>query len=114
MKELSEKIYWSLSLPLFELEGMDSRKFLNGQTTADIFDAKEGILFKTCWLSPTGRLKSLLEFRCLDNKVQFVVLRGDSKEVFSSFDNVTEAQNYARAKIKKIFKNLPLCPHAPF
>ena len=48
MKELSEKIYWSLSLPLFELEGIDSRKFLNGQTTADIFAAQDGILFKTC------------------------------------------------------------------
>ncbi len=79
---------WDTSLPLFKLEGPDCRTFLNSQTTFDVLRIKEGTLFRTCWLSPTGRFKALLEGKVLGECIEFVVLLGDSQELIDGLRKV--------------------------
>ncbi len=83
-----EKFLWDLQLSKFSLTGEDSRKFLHGQTTADVVNAKEGVIFHTCWLSPVGTLKALLEVKVSNEIVSFVLLAGDEKEVLEGLQKV--------------------------
>ena len=79
---------WDTSLPLFKLEGADCRTFLNSQTTFDVLRIKEGTIFRTCWLSPVGRFKALLEGKMVGGCIEFVVLLGDSQELIDGLNKV--------------------------
>ncbi|KGG16651.1 MULTISPECIES: folate-binding protein YgfZ [unclassified Prochlorococcus] len=79
---------WDSSFPLFRLEGLDSRKFLHGQTTSDILGIKEGSLIRTCWLSPTGRLNALLEVKLINENLYFIVLGGNAHELINGLGRV--------------------------
>ncbi len=79
---------WNTSLPLFKLEGQGCKNFLNSQTTFDVLGIKEGNLFRTCWLSPIGRFKALLEAKVVGQYIYFVVLIGDSKELIDGLNKV--------------------------
>ena len=83
-----EKFLWDSQLSVFTLRGEDSRKFLHGQTTADIINAKEGSLFHSCWLNPVGNLKALLEIEISNETVSFILLAGDTKEVLDGLEKV--------------------------
>ena len=83
-----ENFLWDSQFPVFTLKGEDSRKFLHGQTTADIIKAKEGSLFHTCWLNPFGNLKALLEVNISNEIVSFILLAGDKREVLDGLDKV--------------------------
>ncbi|WP_269622348.1 folate-binding protein YgfZ [Prochlorococcus marinus] len=80
--------FWDLSLPLYKIEGKDSRKFLQGQTTADLLSIEEGTFVRSCWLSPTGRVKSLLEIQLINDCLCFVVLGGNEKDLINGFNHV--------------------------
>ena len=79
---------WDTSLPLFKLEGPDCKTFLNSQTTLDVLRIKEGAIFRTCWLSPVGRFKALLEGKMVGGCIEFVVLLGDSQELIDGLSKV--------------------------
>ncbi len=80
--------FWDTSLPLFKLEGAGCKTFLNSQTTFDVLRINEGTIFRTCWLSPVGRFKALLEVKILDECIEFVVLLGDSQELIDGLNKV--------------------------
>ena len=65
---LNQKKIWFEKFDCFSINGTDRKRFLNGITTGNIIDLKNKVL-KTCWLSPNGALKSLLEINCLENKL---------------------------------------------
>ena len=59
-KFLNEKKIWREKFDSFFLEGKDRENFLNGITTSNLINNSEELV-RTCWLSPTGILKGLLE-----------------------------------------------------
>ncbi len=85
---LMDNLCWNSFFPLFKLEGKDSKKFLHGQTTADILDAKESSLILACWLSPTGRLKAILEIKIIEGNPYFIVLLGNTNDLIDGFQKV--------------------------
>ena len=84
IKENTKQI-WLEEFDCFSIIGKDRKRFLNGITTGNIVDLNNKVL-KTCWLSPNGILKSLLEINCLENQLEVIVLEGNTsfiKEYFS-------------------------------
>ncbi len=80
--------FWNEPLKCFRLEGVDSKKFLHGQTSSDIHAVKEGHVIRTCWLSPTGRLKGIIEIKILDGQIYFVILEGNNDEIIDGLNKV--------------------------
>ena len=76
----NEKKIWFEKFDCFAILGKDSKRFLNGITTGNIVDLNNKVL-KTCWLSPNGVLKSLLEINCLENKLEVIVFVGNAIEI---------------------------------
>ena len=83
----SEKIYED-KYPLLRLVGEGSKKFLHGQTTADLLEAKIGEKFLSCWLSPDGNVKAILEIFYRENMFEIIVLCGDKSCLIDGFDKV--------------------------
>ncbi len=86
IKENKEQI-WLEKFDCFSITGKDSKRFLNGITTGNINDLNNKVL-KTCWLSPNGILKSLLEINCLENKLEVIVFVGNTSEVRKYFNKI--------------------------
>ena len=86
IKENKEQI-WLEKFDCFSITGKDSKRFLNGITTGNIVDLKNKVL-KTCWLSPNGILKSLLEINCLENKLEVIVFGGNTSEIRKYFNDI--------------------------
>ena len=86
IKENKEQI-WLEKFDYFSITGKDSKRFLNGITTGNILDLKNKVL-KTCWLSPNGILKSLLEINCLENKLEVIVFGGNTSEIRKYFNDI--------------------------
>ncbi len=83
----SSTFLWQKDLPFFRIEGVGSKDFLHGQTTGDIKRLSDGQILPTCWLDPSGKVRSLLEI-CLGNGgAGVVVLGGDGIDVFNGFSN---------------------------
>jgi len=86
IKENKEQI-WLEKFDCFSITGKDSKRFLNGITTGNIIDLNNKVL-KTCWLSPNGILKSLLEINCLENKLEVIVFVGNTSEIRKYFHDI--------------------------
>ena len=86
MKENKRQI-WLEKFDCFSIKGKDRKRFLNGITTSNIVNMENKVL-KTCWLSPNGILKSLLEINCLENQLQVIVLIGNTLEIRKYFENI--------------------------
>ena len=85
----SHPLFWKALLPRFRLHGRGSRDFLQGQTTAEIIHPeKNDEYLRTCWLSPTGRLKALLEVRFIGQDAEVTLLGGNSQNLLKGFDQV--------------------------
>ena len=83
----NKKQIWLGIFDCFSITGKDSKRFLNGITTGNIADLNNKVL-KTCWLSPNGILKSLLEINCLENKLEVIVLVGNTIEIRKYFNDI--------------------------
>ena len=83
----NKKQIWFEILDCFSITGKDSKRFLNGITTGNISDLNNKVL-KTCWLSPNGILKSILEINCLENKLEVIVLVGNTIEIRKYFNDI--------------------------
>ena len=86
IKENKEQI-WLEKFDCFSITGKDGKRFLNGITTGNIVDLNNKVL-KTCWLSPNGILKSLLEINCLENKLEVIVFVGNTSEIRKYFNKI--------------------------
>ena len=78
MKQIKSK-YWIDKFAGFSIEGDDSKKFLNGITTSNIISNTKNIV-QTCWLTPTGVLRAVLEIHNINNesnRLLILVLMGD-------------------------------------
>ena len=87
MSKVQEKKVWLEKFECFSIFGKDSRRFLNGITTGDIINLNNQVL-KTCWLTPNGVLKSLLEINCIENKLEIIVLAGNTNEIRKYFSDI--------------------------
>ena len=86
IKENNKQI-WLEEFDCFVIKGNDSKKFLNGITTGNVVDLNNKVL-KTCWLSPNGILKSLLEINCLENQLEVIVFVGNTSEIRKYFNDI--------------------------
>ncbi len=86
IKENKEK-FWLEKFDSFSVTGKDSKRFLNGITTGNIVDLNNKVL-KSCWLSPNGILKSLLEINCSENELKVIVLVGNTSEIRKYFNDI--------------------------
>ena len=83
----NKKQIWLEQFDCFVVEGKDRKRFLNGITTGNIIDLNNKVL-KTCWLSPNGVLKSLLEINCLENQLEVIVFVGNTCEIRKYFNDI--------------------------
>ena len=104
----NKKQIWLEKFDCFAILGKYSKKFLNGITTGNVLDLKNKVL-KTCWLSPNGVLKSLLEIICKENKLEVIVFVGDTIEIRNYFsdiifpsDNVSLTEPFSIIRIQEI------------
>ena len=86
IKENKEQ-FWLEKFDCFSITGKDSKRFLNGITTGNIVDLNNKVL-KSCWLSPNGILKSLLEINCSENALKVIVLVGNTSEIRKYFNDI--------------------------
>ena len=86
MKEYKKQI-WFEKFDCFSIEGKDRKRFLNGITTGNVVKLENKVL-KTCWLSPKGVLKSLLEINCLENRLEVIVFVGNTNEIRRGFNDL--------------------------
>ena len=66
------------------------RRFLNGITTSEIINNSNKVI-RTCWLTPRGNLRSLLEIHKSEEseqKLLIVVLQGDVTQVKKYFSDI--------------------------
>ena len=83
----NKKQIWLEKFDCFAITGKDCKRFLNGITTSNIINLNNNVL-KTCWLSPNGVLKSLLEINCLENKLEVIVFVGNTSEIRKYFNDI--------------------------
>ena len=86
IKKNQEQI-WLEKFDCFSITGKDRKRFLNGITTGNIVDLNNRVL-KTCWLSPNGILKSILEINCLENKLEVIVFAGNTSVIKKYLDDI--------------------------
>ena len=74
--------------PFFRLVGEGCRKFLHGQTTADVLTPPTGKKILSCWLSPEGYLQALLEIIYRENLFEIILLVGEESNLIKGFNKV--------------------------
>ena len=82
------EIIWDQTWPLLRLYGQGTKIFLQGQTTSNILNFKEGVIYHTCWLTATGRVKAILEVKLTPIGADIIVLSGNINDVANGFDRV--------------------------
>ena len=103
-----KKQIWLEKFDCFAMAGKDSKRFLNGITTGNIIDLNNKVL-KTCWLSPNGVLKSLLEINCSGNQLEVIVFVGNTSEIRKYFndmifpsDDVSLSETFSINRIQEV------------
>ncbi len=83
----SRKKFWLEKFDCFSVTGKDARKFLNGITTNNILNSENKVI-KTCWLTPNGVLRSLIEINFLETNLEVIILAGDTNEIIDYFKKI--------------------------
>ena len=81
------KKFWLEKFDCFSVSGKDARKFLNGITTSNILNSENKVI-KTCWLTPNGVLRSLIEIIFLERKLEVIILAGNTHEIIDYFNQI--------------------------
>ena len=79
MMRKKEQNFWLETFDAFYSEGIDVKKFFHGITTADILKSQNEII-QTCWLTPKGNLRGILEIHLNFNEINkmlIIILQGD-------------------------------------
>ncbi len=82
-----KKQFWLEKFHCFSVNGKDARKFLNGITTSNILNSENKVI-KTCWLTPSGVLRSLIEIIFLERNLEVIILAGNTDEIFDYFNKI--------------------------
>ena len=86
MQDIKKK-YWFEKFDCFSVTGKDARKFLNGITTGNILNSENKVI-KTCWLTPSGVLRSLMEINFLERNLEVIILAGNTHEIIDNFNKI--------------------------
>ena len=86
MQDIKKK-FWLEKFDCFSITGKDARKFLNGITTGNILNSENKVI-KTCWLTPNGVLRSLIEIIFLERKLEVIILAGNTHEIIDYFNKI--------------------------
>ncbi len=86
MQDIKKK-FWLEKFDCFSITGKDARKFLNGITTGNILDSKNKVI-KTCWLTPNGVLRSLIEIIFFERNLEVIILAGNTDEIIDYFNQI--------------------------
>ena len=95
-----------------QVEGEDSKRFLNGITTNNMnLDVP---FIQACWLNPKGILRSLLEIHTYKDKLLLVNIEGNIREIKDFFgnmifptDNVSLSDNFPIFRLQELDKYQP-------
>ena len=87
MQDIKKK-FWLEKFDCFSITGKDARKFLNGITTSNILNSENKVI-KTCWLTPNGVLRSLIEINFLERNLEVIILTGNTHEITVSYTHLT-------------------------
>ena len=82
-----KKNFWLEKFDCFSVTGKDARKFLNGITTSNILNSENKVI-KTCWLTPNGVLRSLIEIIFLERNLEVIILAGNTNEIINYFNQI--------------------------
>ena len=86
MQDIKKK-FWLEKFDCFSITGKDARKFLNGITTGNILNSENKVI-KTCWLTPNGVLRSLIEIIFLERSLEVIILSGNTNEIIDYFNQI--------------------------
>ncbi len=86
MQNINKK-FWLEKFDCFSITGKDARKFLNGITTGNILNLENKVI-KTCWLTPNGVLRSLIEIIFLERNLEIIILAGNTNEIIDYFNQI--------------------------
>ena len=86
MQDIKKK-FWLEKFDCFSISGKDARKFLNGITTSNILNSENKVI-KTCWLTPNGVLRSLIEIIFLERNLEVIILAGNTNEIIDYFNQI--------------------------
>jgi len=86
MQDIKKK-FWLEEFDCFSVTGKDARKFLNGITTSNILNSENKVI-KTCWLTPNGVLRSLIEIIFLERNLEVIILAGNTNEIIDYFNQI--------------------------
>jgi len=86
MQDIKKK-FWLEKFDCFSITGKDARRFLNGITTGNILDSENKVI-KTCWLTPNGVLRSLIEIIFLERNLEVIILAGNTNEIINYFNQI--------------------------
>ena len=86
MQDVTKK-FWLEKFDCFSVSGKDARKFLNGITTSNIIDSENKVI-KTCWLTPNGVLRSLIEINFFGGNLEVIILAGNTNEIIDYFNQI--------------------------
>ena len=94
---------WLEEFDFFSIQGKDSKRFLNGLTTSNMNLQNEVV--KTCWLTPKGALRSILEIYFYENYVLVIALQGNLYEIKKFFeDMIFPTDDVFISDVSKIFR----------
>ena len=107
-------MHWDESFPIIRLNGTGARDFLQGQTTADLRKTVHGRLQQSCWLTATGRLRTVLELRLDDDGADVLVLAGDADSMAQGLDQVIFPADRVRMGERRLQRRIQaLRPDSP-
>ena len=118
MQDIKKK-FWHEKFDCFSITGKDARKFLNGITTSNILNSDNKVI-KTCWLTPNGVLRSLIEINFLERNLEVIILSGNTHEIIGYFnqiifpaDDVLLSEPFSINRIQKIDESSSWRIHQP-
>ncbi len=86
MQDIKKK-FWLEKFDCFSITGKDAKKFLHGITTSNILNLENKVI-KTCWLTPNGVLRSLIEINVLERNLEVIILAGNTHEIIDYFNQI--------------------------
>ena len=99
--------FWDETFPSLILRGEGTAAFLHGQTTSDIFSQKQlERTFLSCWLTPKGSLKALLEIRLSNMMAEIIIIAGEINSIRDGFESVIFPADKVKLEVAKPIRRI--------
>jgi len=109
---MNNRNYWLEKFEALSIKGKDSNRFLNGLTTSNMNLQNEVV--QTCWLTPKGALRAILEIYFYENDIIIIALEGDLYEIKKFFedmifptDEILLSDIFKNFRIQEVDENIP-------